>query len=552
VAGHPGEAPDPPRSIESYGPLEIIGGDIIRVPGMPVPPPGHRLGLNGRHVLFLNMDGADTRYMGTNAFENLGIRGMSKRDPVVEIERFAPGLDTEARQKAVLEVHKLVAGWYAKFNIDVVITRPLSGDYTMTLAGGSVTDIGLNPPIVGIASGDCRNSNEINLNHAFSASLGHNVFQTAVTAAHEAGHDFGLGHVNNMRDIMFPSVSMADGFGRGTVTDRGPCNNPPGFVQDGEAYLTDVLGARDPTAYKPGEGKPPTVSFLAPAAGTVNSADVTVAVKAEAELGLDRVLVTATLLGGKTGGHPIAELRPPMPAARVRFSLAGEYLLTAAAYDKAGNVGLAQNKIKVPAPTCAVLNDCTPGQKCQNNLCVTPPPPPPAQGQMEGLRAWGTACNKSSECLGGICAITPVGQICTHYCTPDRFCAVGSLECVDGICLPQRLPKPDPKIGQLGAKCGRKEDCFTGLCSPPDAVNAAGSRYCTRQCDPEMAWSCPSRMACKLADVAGGMQFVCLDAPPEETKPDDKGGCAAAGRQGSPAGLLLLLLPLIALRRRRA
>ena len=520
-AGMDGSSPGEPAAISdtssacgdtgalSPSGFTVIGGDQVILPSCPKKKlPGEALGIGGRHVLFVNYDGADIR-VGDNSMENLGIRDPGfKNQGIIELDGFAPS--SASRAQDIAKIHQQVQKWYADFDIDVVMSRPLSGDYQMTLVGGDKTDIGLGGGIVGISPGDCKNNSETNLNFAFSRSLTERPDQVAVTIAHEAGHAYGLGHVQNQKDIMYPSVSVVDGFLGGQVADAGPCGAKPGDYQDSKKVLLENLGARQGEA--PGKSTPPTLKLVSPRDGESVGKDVTLAVQAQAERGIDHITLSLSRIdGGKSrGAHPVAELRPPQSVAQVRLSSAGSYQLTATAYDRVGNISVSSVSFVAATPTCAVPNDCAPGQKCQNNTCVTPPVPPPSPTGMgdENLRAMGQACEKSAECKEGICAITTVGQICTHYCTPDRLCA-GGLECVDGACLPQMYSKTTPKIGALGGKCSRNQDCSTGECSAPGADPKA-PRYCTKVCDPEIGWSCPSTMECVQTDGATGMKNRCV------------------------------------------
>ena len=58
-----------------------------------------------------------------------------------------------------------------------------------------------------------------------------------------------------------------------------------------------------------------------------------------------------------------------------------------------------------------------------------------------------------------------------------------------------------PKIGALGGKCSRNQDCATGECSAPSA-DGKSPRYCTKVCDAELGWSCPATMECAETDGA--------------------------------------------------
>lgn len=507
------DASDACRDSGAFSPsgLTIIGGDQVILPSSRCgkkKPIGEALGANGRHVLFVNYEGADIR-VGDNSLENDGIRDTGfKNQGVVELDGFDPANDK--RSEAIMKIHKQVQKWYADVDVDVVMSRPLSGDYQMTLVGGDKSDIGLGGSIVGISPGDCKNNNETNLNFAFSRSLRENPDQVAVTIAHEAGHAYGLGHVQNMKDIMYPSVSVVDGFLGGLAADAGPCGFKMGDYQDSKKVLIENLGARQGEA--PGTGSPPTLKLLSPQEGESVGKDLTIAVQSAAEKGIDHITLSVSRVdGGKArGAHPVAELRPPQSAAQIRLSSAGSYQVTATAYDRAGNITQSQVRFVAATPTCALPNDCAPGQKCQNNTCVTPAPTPPSPTGMgdDGLRPYGQACDKSSDCKGGLCAITSVGQICTHYCTTDRLCA-GGLECVDGTCLPQMYSRATPKVGALGGKCSRNQDCSTGECSAPSADPKA-PRYCTKVCDAEVGWSCPATMECVQTDGATGNKTRCV------------------------------------------
>lgn len=545
---------------------KIVGGDMVVMPSCPKPRlPGWGLGVNGRHTLFMNFDGADLR-PGRNSLENEGLRDpMFKNMGVIEMDAFDP--DNDKRIETILKIHKQVAKWYADMNVDVVISRPLSGDYQMTVVGGDKTDIGLGGGVVGISPGDCKNNVESDLNYAFSRSLMQNPDQVAVTIAHEAGHAYGLGHVQDNKDIMYPSVSVVQGFLDKDIpaADPGPCNFMMGDTQNGYRVLIENLGKRVGESPTNEDKDRPTIAILSPKEGDMVGKDIEIAVKATAGRGIDHVTLSLSKveqdpLRKKTlirGGHPVAELRPPQSVARVRLSAAGSYQLTATAYDLIGNVNLTQISFVAAAPACRVANDCTAGQKCEAAVCVTPPLPamPPAGMSEVPLRAYGSACERSADCAGGLCAFTPVGQICTHYCNSERLCA-GGLECVDSICQPPMYPRTAPKIGQLGGKCTRNQDCFSGECSP--AVDASTPRYCTKLCDPAVAWACPATMDCIMTDGAGGMKDRCIVKPPTAGGIDgttSPGGCSATGSRTTGGALgaasFFLALGLTWLSRRR-
>ena len=227
----------------------------------PAGPGGWPLGVNGRHILFTNYEGVDMQPGGTpgNSFENVGLRAMDLAGKgVIALPPYDP--DNPKRLDNILAIHKLVSKWYADMNVDVVISRPLSGDYLMSVVGGRQSDIVQKAGVVGISPLDCSNRTEANLNYAFSGSLSEDPEQVAVTIAHEAGHAYGLVHTDNDKDIMFPSVQTPSdiGFATGEAADPGVCNVMQGYVQDGKKILTENLGARPDNA-KIAQGKQPAV-----------------------------------------------------------------------------------------------------------------------------------------------------------------------------------------------------------------------------------------------------------------------------------------------------
>lgn len=534
-------------------PLNVVDGDMVVLPSCrrAVDDGVQRLGFNGRHVLFANFDGVDVR-PGDTSLENEGLRELDTQEPI-EVARYAASNEESQRLSNILKIQKLLAGWYADFNIDVVISRPLTGDYQMTVVGDKESIIGEPGGVVGISPVDCKNSNDSNLNYAFSASLGDNPDQTAITIAHENGHAYGLHHTDNNKDIMYPSVTPAEGFRKGKAS-RGPCGLRAGIDdQDSYQVLVENLGVRPAGVEKPARREPPTVEIMAPKDGESVGHEVTIAVRAasSAAQGIDHITLGVSLEGPKgfRGAHPVAELRPPFSATQIRLSHAGNYQLTATAYDVFGNVAVQRIGFKAATITCSEPNDCSPGQRCESNTCITPPLPSPAPAGMmdEGLRAYGSTCDKTSDCKGGICAVTAVGQICTHYCNSDRLCA-GGLECTDGICMPQTFPRSSAKPGQLGGKCNRKEDCFTGECSP--FIDVTTPRYCTKVCEPTTAWSCPSTMTCTETDAPGGggvRKNMCIAKPAGAMAA--AGGCSVGGESSrrSQGGQLALSAMILAL-----
>jgi hypothetical protein len=81
----------------------------------------------------------------------------------------------------------------------------------------------------------------------------------------------------------------------------------------------------------------------------------------------------------------------------------------------------------------------------------------------------GEPCADSSECVGGLCADTSMGRVCTQECDPINpmvgcppamYCAAGSGcsgYCVDG----------EPGAGLIGSDCTSDTDCISAACTDP-------------------------------------------------------------------------------------
>jgi len=126
---------------------------------------------------------------------------------------------------------------------------------------------------------------------------------------------------------------------------------------------------------------------------------------------------------------------------------------------------------------------------------------------------------------------------------------------------PTPSPGPTPAPGSFGATCAGPADCVSGLCAQDPA---GGDRYCTQSCDDGSA-VCPGGATCFPST---GSDHVC--GPPADGQPTTPtapgtpgsnpaagatllGSCAVApSSAGLPDALPLMLLALLAARRRRA
>ena len=113
---------------------------------------------------------------------------------------FPPFSGTVQTQVGVLQAMR---NDVAEFGIRVTGTRPLRGNYTMVVYGGSEAEYGA---LGSAPAGDC--DDEVPNQIAFAHLDGDNnawVNGGATTALHEAGHTWGLDHIDVQGAIMFPS-----------------------------------------------------------------------------------------------------------------------------------------------------------------------------------------------------------------------------------------------------------------------------------------------------------------------------------------------------------
>jgi len=122
----------------------------------------------------------------------------------------------------------------------------------------------------------------------------------------------------------------------------------------------------------------------------------------------------------------------------------------------------------------------------------------------EGCLALGTPCETSDRCVGGLCADTTAGRICTQVCDPLRLelgCSPGSYCAANGCdahCVPGTLG-----TAPIGETCVSDAECTTGFCRDP----GDGMRRCLDFCRIDEN-ECLAREVCvPLAGACGG----CVD-----------------------------------------
>ncbi|MBV1862537.1 MAG: hypothetical protein KUG77_29210 [Nannocystaceae bacterium] len=276
-------------------------------------------------TLFINFNGAELNGEREDARDNGTLIGWSGT-----FEAYGDGMKQTAIMQAVRQ------DWLP-FNATVTDTRPSNGDYTMVMVGPTnFTDGSL-----GIALLDCANSwTSNNIVFAFHhAQDGFTAAATATTVNQEIAHSYGLEHVNNDADLMYPYNNGADpaftnschqvveAAGIGilcTEQHEGSCGSAD--RQNSHAELMRFVGPR------PVDVSPPTVRFTAPNSGDEFEVGNPFVLSVDATDN-DAVVAVELLAGGELVAVDDAE---PF-SWEVTGAPPGTYHFEAVAYDAAGN-----------------------------------------------------------------------------------------------------------------------------------------------------------------------------------------------------------------------
>ncbi|MFN7131105.1 MAG: NBR1-Ig-like domain-containing protein [Myxococcales bacterium] len=204
-------------------------------------------------TLYLNFDGVTLRYGASN----------SKAQTTWLIPRAKGSVSFPAfttanygrmdRAHAIQQLVAAVKADFKDYNLQVVTTRPTSGDYTEVVIGGRPSLIDEAGTTAGIAPLDTRNYNANDIVLVFSDAL-YNLTELAHCISHEAGHSYGLDHLKPLEAIMYPVLQRhAQTFMAGYTYDDNR-------FQDEPALLKAALGAAVAPAPAPAPSAPANAS----------------------------------------------------------------------------------------------------------------------------------------------------------------------------------------------------------------------------------------------------------------------------------------------------
>jgi LPXTG-motif cell wall-anchored protein len=319
---------------------------------------------------------------------------------------------------------------YADFDVQIVTTRPASGNYHMAIVAGTPTQVQQDQYTLGVSPFTCSYIPNA-ISYSFANVNPSDVADICWTVSQETAHSWGLDHKYDDRDPMtyletgptFKRFQDAGG-SCGEYDARQCACYYDGSRSSMNSYevIESVFGSSAPDLVAP------TVAITYPTEG----AQVTPGFVVRADISDDRTVTKAEL---RLDGSVVTTLEEgawnfPTPSSLTQ----GAHKLELTAYDRAGNA--TKRSVNVQYGTvCTQDSDCTnTGELCLEGHCVAGPD---ANG---GL---GAVCGENSDCASGPCASDTSGQsYCVEGCDPAANACPGGFSCLEtapgaGVCWPE-------------------------------------------------------------------------------------------------------------------
>jgi hypothetical protein len=328
------------------------------------------------------------------------------------------------------QIVQCVQQTYAPFNVQIVTTRPSSGDYHEAIVAGHAADVGEGQGVLGVSPFTCGyipNS----ISFTFANELPNDVYQLCWTVAQETAHSWGLDHKYDDRDPM-------------TYLDTGPqwkqyqnqagacgeyssrnCNctyDTTGSAQENSYAL--IMATFGPSGPDP---TPPVVKITSPTNGANVMAGFAVTANVTDNVGVQKadLLIDGSLVG-TLNSDPYTWNSPANLGQ-------GSHHIQVNGYDLMNNMATDAIDVTI-GHACTMASDCsTAGDVCVDGHCVAGP------GQQGGL---GTTCTKNADCSSGQCGDDGAGnKYCVEGCNPAKNECPSGFSCTStgattGVCWP--------------------------------------------------------------------------------------------------------------------